>query len=142
MSDRTNASALNRSNASERSFQAIQRRSIQVPSRFGRSGPGPVLHVMLIGGNELDSGQDGLIYAATVTPAAVYDPEVDTTFPDGLARGWLFVDGVRQAERVLIRHDFIGHTGAFIGGTHLSVTGTTTLTYDDTPMTCYTIGWP
>jgi hypothetical protein len=120
----------------------LRRLRSQTPLRLPPARVTRTYHLKLIGGNELDSGQDGIIYAASVTPLAVYDPEVDTTFPDGLARGWLFIDGARQAERVLIRHDFLGHTGAFIGGTHLSVTGTTTLTYDGTPMTCYTIGWP
>ena len=93
MTDRTNASALNRGNASARSFQEIQKRSIQIPSRTGRSGSPPQnSHLYrLIGGNVLNgSGEIGIKKMSTTISSIAVVPDFSaatpSTLPDGL--GW------------------------------------------------------
>lgn len=58
-------------------------------------------------GNTLDSGQFGVKYVAgpiTNVPLA-YDPNVTSTFIDGIGRGTLYRNGVAQAGYVLICND-------------------------------------
>lgn len=142
MTDRTNASALNRGNASARSFQELQRRSMQVPSRTGRSAGAASLRTLrIIGGNLATLAVEGIGYAETVTAAAVYDPDVTTVYPLGLGNAWLFVDGVRQPNRVLVRHEWIGDQTPLLSGRMVAVRSTGIITFGGTDMTVYFMSW-
>lgn len=119
------------------------------PISTARGVQGAVTYKTLIvtGGNAalIGGGIEGIQYASTVTPTAVYDPNVDTVYPAGLGNGELYVNGVRQAGKVLIRHNFYGNQWAVLQSAMLRVAGTVTLTYDPgsgpVPMTCYTFDW-
>lgn len=104
--------------------------------------PAAVKQVWIIGGNALATGQEAIQYAATVTPAAVYDPDVDTVYPQGLGNAWLYIDGIRQTDRVLVHHDFLGYTQPLLAGRIMGVIGTEILTYSGTDMTVYLLGLP
>jgi hypothetical protein len=101
----------------------------------------------VLGGNAalIGGGIEGIQYASTVTPAAVYDPDVTTVYPAGLGYGVLFNNGVRQAGNVLIRHDYYGNQWAVLQSALLRVAGTVSLSYDPgtgpVTMTCYTFDW-
>ena len=61
----------------------------------------------ITGGNTLETGQDGINYASgtiSSVPSA-YNPNVDTTFIDGIGRGVLYKNGVAQTGYVLIVND-------------------------------------
>jgi len=115
------------------------------------SSPAPaasVQRIQIIGGNAMASGIEAIQYAATVTMPKVYDPDVDTAYVAGLGNGWLFANGIRQPNRVLVRHDFIGDQTPLITGRRVSVSGTVTLTFTaagppivTTPMTVYLVDW-
>lgn len=77
-------------------------------------------------GNDLE----GIVYAPSVTPADVYDPNVDTVYPAGLGCGFLYINGELQSGKVLIRHNYAHYPVPLLTGTVLSSPGTTTLTYD------------
>lgn len=126
----------------ERLHRDLARLRAQVPVRMPPSAVAtPVKVVEIIGGQDLGGGYLGIVYAPSVTPAAVYDPDVDTDYPDGLGNAWLWIDGVRQANRVLARHD--GETTQYplAAGHRARVRGTETLTYSGTDMTVYTVRW-
>ncbi len=101
-----------------------------------------VRQLWVIGGNTLASGHEAVQYAADFEPDAVYDPDVDTTYPPGLGNAWLFINGVQQTNRVLFRHKFTGYTQPLLAGRIMGVVGTETLTFDDTDMTVYLITLP
>ena len=114
-----------------------------LPTRHAGGGgvASPVLRIQIIGGNPMASGIESLQYAATVTVPQVYDPDVDTSYVQGLGNGWLFIDGIRQPNRVLVRHDFIGDQTPLITGRRVATRGTVTLTYSATDMTAYLLDW-
>lgn len=69
-----------------------------------------LMTVVVIGGNTLGSGQAGIKYsssAITDAPSA-YDPDVTSSFADYFGRGNLYIDGVLQANKVLIVNDLTG----------------------------------
>jgi len=114
----------------------------------GSAPAASVQRIQIIGGNAMASGIQAIQYAASVTLAQVYDPDVDTAYISGLGNGWLFIDGIRQANRVLVRHDFIGDQTPLITGRRVAVRGTVALTYTDpgppivtTDMTAYLLDW-
>jgi hypothetical protein len=111
-----------------------------VPIRQEASAPSSFRFVQVIGGNTLASGQDGINFASTVTPTAAYDPDVDTTYPDGLGRGWLYSNG-RILRRVLLRHDYGAYTAPFLVGRRIKIGGTVSLTYSGTSFIAYTPDW-
>jgi hypothetical protein len=129
-----------------RRLAGIEQRLRGLPSRWAGGGViTPRRMVWIIGGNALATGHESIQYAASVTPGAVYDPDVDTVYPAGLGNGWLFVDGVQQLNRVLVRHDFTGYTQPLLAGRIMGVRGTVTLYYPsdpDGPMTAYTLDLP
>lgn len=129
-----------------RRLAAIEQRLRGLPSRWAGGGtPEPRRMVWISGGNILATGHEAIQYAASVTPTAVYDPDVDTAYPVGLGNGWLFVNGVMQLNRVLIRHDFTGYTQPLLAGRIMGVRGTSTLYYPaepDGPMTVYLLDLP
>ena len=126
-------SAFKRS-AAERELKRALRR---MPSRFAGGSAVPRLRLQIIGGNELASGIPTIQYSATVTPLAVYDPDVDTVYPTGLGNAWLWVNDEIDS-RVLARNRFAGDQAAWFSGRFLDVTGTEILTYSATDMTVYT----
>jgi hypothetical protein len=99
------------------------------------------LRLLIIGGNT-SNGVNCIKFASSVTPAKVYDPDVDTTYPDGLGRAVLFVDGV-DSGRVLVRHLFESWKAPLIGGQVMRVTGTAKIGSgeDDTENTVYLVGF-
>jgi len=126
----------------------LQRLQDRVPVRLPPGGEARVLRIQIIGGNPLASGIEAVQYAASVTLAQAYDPDVDTAYIAGLGNGWLFINGIRQPNRVLVRHDFIGDQTPLITGRRVSARGTVTLTFTaagppivTTPMAVYLVDW-
>ncbi len=66
----------------------------------------PYLFVNIVGGNTLDSGEDGVKYKDTTiaTVPSAYDPDVTSSFIDGIGRGTLYRNGVAQG-MVLVVND-------------------------------------
>ena len=122
----------------------LSMRPIRVPTRGGGATQ-PKRAVQIIGGQTV-SGIDCITYASTVTPGAVYDPDVDTAYPDGLGRGWLFINGVLQSRRVLVRHAFVGYERPVFASSVWGVLATTSLSYDPgtgpVSMNAYLLAWP
>jgi hypothetical protein len=57
-------------------------------------------------GNTLDSGQPGIKHLTTLlTSITAYDPNVTTSFVDGIGRARLVKDGVLQTDYVLVCND-------------------------------------
>lgn len=123
----------------EQEVADLRERLRQVPGVFSPSSDQPKLAIQIIGGNTV-SGLDCIKYASTVTPAAVYDPDVDAAYPDGLGRGWLWSNGVRGS-RVLVRHWLSAWPFPLQPPRLLRVAGTTTISYDPgtgpVSMICY-----
>jgi hypothetical protein len=125
---------------------AVRMRPITTVRGGGGATVDPYRVISILGGNTSTIGNsiEGIVYASTVTPAAVYDPDVDTAYPDGLGYGILFEDGV-DAGNVLVRHSFIGYPTPILAGDLVRVSGTGTITYDpgsgDVSMTVYLFDW-
>lgn len=117
----------------------LERAVRQIPAKFTRGGSVNELRIIIIGGNTV-SGIDCIAYAASVTAGAVYDPNVTAVYPTGMGRGWLYLNGSNQG-RVLVRHNLASYSGPIISGERVVATGTTTVTYSGTAMTCYTLDW-
>ena len=96
-----------------------------IPGRFPVGGRVPHAVLEIIDGNLIEifpGGDPGGPYAgvkyypnAITELATAYDPEAGgettvTSYPDGIGRAWLWLDGVRQDKRVLVLND----TSAFI----------------------------
>lgn len=121
----------------------------QIPSRFKRGGgSSPFTVCSIIGGNTLDSLQPGILYdASVVSVPTLYDPDVDTSFIDGIGNAFLFTDNVMSANKVLIVNagTTYGSPVAYplVEGLIVYVTGTVTLTVDDdvtASQTVYVVG--
>lgn len=115
-------------------------RKLLRPTRGG-SVP-PFRRVVIIGGNTLSGGLVGIKYALSVTPLALYDPDIDTSYPDGLGNAWDHLDGIRQANRVLVRHAFTGFTQPLTEGQPMAVVGSVILTFGLDQMVCLTVDFP
>lgn len=115
----------------------------RIPSRFAGGGAASSVKVLvIIGGNTLAAGVPGIKYSAgPIVPTQVYDPEVDSVYPDGMGRANLYVNGVLQPLRVLVRHNYAAYKAPIIGGSQVTVFGTDSLIYSATTMTLYTFGW-
>lgn len=79
-------------------WQRIEKIDVQqriLPSRKYR--------ILIVGGNTLEEGSAGINYEANVpsVPSA-YDPDVTSSFIDGVGRGTLYVDGVARDGYVLV----------------------------------------
>ena len=61
----------------------------------------------IVGGNTLETTQTGINYqSGTITSVpSAYDPNVTSSFIDGIGRGTLYKDGVAQTGYVLIVND-------------------------------------
>jgi len=119
--------------------QEVYNRPLRVPTNGGT--PAAIRRARIVGGNPLASGLEALQYAASVTPLAVYDPDVTTAYPTGLGNAVLYVDGVAQANKVLVRHAFTGDQSPILAGRMVSVYSTETLTYLTDTMTAYLVDW-
>ncbi len=63
----------------------------------------PFRFVEIVSGNTLETGQTGVLYEATVSSVpSAYDPNVTSSFVDGIGRGTLYVNGVAQTGYVLV----------------------------------------
>lgn len=86
-------------------------RTTKIATTPGESvGSLPYMFVNIVSGNTLDSGQLGVKYsssAITSVPSA-YDPNVTSSFIDGIGRGTLYINGVVQAGYVLVVNDTNG----------------------------------
>ncbi len=59
--------------------------------------------VEIVSGNTLETGQTGVLYEATVSSVpSAYDPDVTSSFVDGIGRGTLYINGVAQTGYVLV----------------------------------------
>lgn len=120
-----------------------QEQSRNIPSRFAGGGT-EYNTAKIVSGNTLETGQAGIKYKSpiiTSVPSA-YDPDVTSTFIDGIGRGKLYVNGVEQDGYVLIINDDHGSFGnalrfddiIFAGGpVSIPVTG-------GGSVSCYTAG--
>lgn len=129
-----------------RMWAEIYQRPIKV-----KGGGGSVQHVyqlVIIGGNLLSDGiTEGIKYSSSpiVDVPAIYDPEVDTSFVDGIGRGYLYIDGVLQTLRVLILHDSSAGaitTALFSGDLCIANVSPTTLPLDSDPSQTVTLWRP
>ncbi len=124
----------------ERRVTQIEGRAVRIPLR---DLPGPrVQRVQIIGGNLLTSGHQAIKYAATVTLTQAYDPDVDTVYDAGLGNAWLFVNGIKQSNRVLVRHSFEGYTQPLLAGRIMSSPGVSAVTFGGTTMAAYLLDLP
>lgn len=106
-------------------FDALRREVHRLRSdlarRPARPNPGggiaAVYTLRITGGNVLSDGStQGIRWASpaiTSVPSA-YNPNVDTSFIDGIGRGILFIDGTQQSGFVLIAHHAGNGTGLTI----------------------------
>lgn len=84
-----------------------QEQSRNLPSRF-QGSTSPYLYVLIVGGNELETGQQGVVYmdgAGVETVPSAYDPDVTSSFTNGIGRGTLYKNGVAQDGYVLVVND-------------------------------------
>jgi hypothetical protein len=77
------------------------------PTRISPVGGNALKTITITGGNTLASGQAGIKASAseiTSVPSA-YDPNVDTSFIDGIGRGTLRINGTLQTGSFLVVND-------------------------------------
>ncbi len=110
-----------------REVRKLRQMIVQRPVKAPRGAFAPVYTLQITGGNVLSDGStQGIIRSSssvTSVPSA-YNPNVDTSFIDGIGRGVLFIDGTQQSGFVLIAH----HAGANTGLTLALPTGNLVLT--------------
>lgn len=94
---------------SRETISNVSRRITQRPEVI-IAPPLPYMFVTIEGGNTLDSGQDGVIWSDTEIDEVpdAYDPNVDTSFIDGIGRGTLYINGIAQDGYVLVVNDTRG----------------------------------
>lgn len=83
-----------------------QEQSRNIPSRF-QGGRVVDMYIMIMGGNTLDTGEDGCKWSSDIITEldADYDPNTDDSFQDGICRGRLFIDGEEQDDKVLCANE-------------------------------------
>jgi len=95
--------------------QQIRDLQAEVRRLSARIDQRPIVHVpslkyysiLVDKGNTLETGQFGVKYVTpnlTTVPSA-YDPTVTDSFIDGIGRGTLYINGVAQANKVLLVND-------------------------------------
>ena len=82
-------------------------RTASVPTHIGQSPVSvpPYRTVLIDGGNTLETGQQGVVYVedpGVETVPSAYDPDVTSSFIDGIGRGTLYVNQVAQDGYVLV----------------------------------------
>lgn len=93
-----------------------QEQSRNIPSRF-QGGRVDDIYIMVMGGNILDTDQDGVKWSADIITEldADYDPNTGTSFQDGIGRGRLFINGEEQDDKVLIVNEGSAYGHALLG---------------------------
>jgi hypothetical protein len=131
----------------EREVRRLRQSQAQRPIKPPKGGGADVqiYTLLIIGGNTLDdSVTDGIVYESTplVDVPSIYDPDVDTTFIDGIGRAQLFIDGVLQAGNVLVLHDASGGAiteALFANDICLTSPATSSLPLDSDPLQSVTL---
>ncbi len=84
--------------------ERLERELSHLPSRWAGAAPTRFTVIKITGGNTLATGQAGIKYSssAITTVGSDYDPDVDTSFIDGIGRADLYIDGVLQTGKVLV----------------------------------------
>lgn len=87
-------------------IERTRRRIEQRPVLFSSKSAATFL-IVIDQGNELETGQDGIVYYEGELPSvpSAYDPDVTTSFTDGIGRGTLYKNGVAQDGYVLVVND-------------------------------------
>jgi len=83
----------------------------------------PTRTILIKGGNTLDTAQLGVKYSTVTTVPSAYDPNVTTSFIDGIGRGTLYVNGVAQDGYVLVVNDERGSFGHALLGDNADTDG-------------------
>jgi hypothetical protein len=121
----------------------------QRPLRVAPGGSVALYQLYIIGGNTLsDSVTDGIVYEAAglVEVPDLYDPDIDTTFIDGIGRAELYINGVAEASNVLVAH-YDGNGGPLVRALFadqvvLTTASTVTLPLDSDPTQTVTLYVP
>ena len=114
---------------------------------IARSAPvSPYMAILIDQGNTLTSGQDGIKYQASVaTVPSAYDPNVTSSFVDGIGRGTLYIDGVAQSGYVLVANTSSGLLSiSLLTGDTIAVGGTVAIPISGgggATVTAYTAAW-
>lgn len=83
--------------------QNLAQRIVKPPK--GAASTPSIYHLTIIGGNTLSDGSTtGIVWKspAPTTVPSLYNPDVDTTFVDGIGRAQLFINGALQTGNVLV----------------------------------------
>lgn len=93
----------------------------------------PIRTILIKDGNTLDTTQLGVKYvgAGVSTVPSAYDPNVTTSFIDGIGRGTMYVNGVAQNGYVLVVNDSRSSFGHALLGDNAD---------DDGPDLCWAFG--
>ncbi len=117
---------------SRREFEELRREVRQLRQDVAQRAIGgggakvqPLMKLTVTGGNTLVSGETGIKFASVASVPSAYDPNVDTTFVDGIGRGTLRIDGVVQSGFVLIVNDGTGGINFALLANDLPVTVST-----------------
>lgn len=87
----------------QRQVSDLKRRADQRPVLVTSSRPSEQLLLVIVGGNTLETGQNGVVYEATVASVpSAYDPTVTSSFIDGIGRATLYRNGVADDDYVLV----------------------------------------
>ena len=112
---------------------AIRDRGRWYISKLGSSSASQQV-IAIIGGNakSIGNGIEGIVYSDPsvddiLDACATYDPDVTTEYIDGVGNGILFIDGVEQENKVLVRHNFFGTPYPALQGALVRVANTTTV---------------
>lgn len=143
---------------SPREFNELIRRAnkleqelAQRPLRGGGGSATSVYSLSIVGGNTLSDGSTlGIKKVATAITGVPsnYDPNVTSTFIDGIGRATLFINGNAQSGFVLVIHDSRTSFGeaVFQGETVLSAAATASIPVTGDPdgasVNCYVVVTP
>ena len=93
----------------QQEINLLRRRIEQRPLILGTSASVKYRTVVIDRGNILETGQHGIKFETVVTSVpSAYDPNVTSSFIDGIGRGTLYVNGVVQDGYVLVVNDSSG----------------------------------
>jgi hypothetical protein len=114
-----------------RAVERLRQDVLLRPLKSGGGSASKVYTIRILGGNTLSDGSTpGIKFsssAITSVPSA-YDPDVDTSFIDGIGRGILFINGTQQSGNVLIVHHSTGGSGLTLAIPESNVVLTNTAT--------------
>lgn len=95
---------------------ALEAIAAELPSRWAGGASSPQVSLQIIGGNTLSDGVTaGIKWAlgGVSTVPSVYDPNVTSSFIDGIGRAYLYLDNVLQSGIVLVGN-YSGNGGPII----------------------------